>query len=211
MTCAHLGHCDRSVSDNRSEESVDAYYRDAGALRQRHPADEARLDSIPGPFRVPLTEMLPDGAYPAQSPESKPSNPKDAISDSKLPMFLVSPFVKMYYAIAMFLGGVKYGYWNYRGVGARASVYLSALDRHLDAYKEGQWYDPVDGTPHLANALACIGIIIDATHSGKLTDDRAPSRTEEYAKVRAEFEALMPKIRAVYADKNPKHYTIDDK
>ncbi len=143
--------------------------------------------------------------------EEKPSNPKDAISDSKLPMFLVSPFVKMYYAIAMFLGGVKYGYWNYRGVGARASVYLSALERHIDAYKEGQELDPVDGTPHLANALACIGILIDAKHSGKLTDDRPPGRAEEYVKVRAEFEAMMPKIRERYKDKNPKHYTIDDK
>lgn len=158
-----------------------------------------------------LRDTVQPPAGPFRVTEEKSSNPKDAISDTKLPMFLVSPFVKMYYAIAMFLGGVKYGYWNYRGVGARASVYLSALERHIDAYKEGQEYDPVDGTPHLANALACIGILIDAKHSGKLTDDRAPSRGDEYSKVRAEFEAMMPEIRKTYADKNPKHYTIADK
>lgn len=141
---------------------------------------------------------------------SKPSNPKDAIATDKLALNLVSPIVKAYQAIAHFLGMVKYGAWNWRAAGARASIYKSALDRHLDAWWEGEEYDPVDGTPHLANALACIGILIDAKHAGKLIDDRPPSNHAGLAQVRAEFEALMPKIRERYADKAPKHYTIAD-
>lgn len=148
---------------------------------------------------------------PFSRPSSvKDSNPKDAIADSKLPLHLISPIVACYQAIAHWLGNIKYGAWNFRAAGARASVYYAATRRHLDAWWEGQENDPTDGTPHLANALACIDIIIDAKHSGKLTDDRPPSRADELVKVRAEFEALMPKLREQYADRNPKHYTIND-
>ena len=153
---------------------------------------------------------MSDMKIPEFLKEIKATNPKDAIATDKLPLHLVSPIVKAYQAIAHFLGNVKYGAWNYRVCGARASIYKSALERHIDAWWEGEELDPVDGTPHLANALCCINILIDSKHSHNLVDDRPPSRAEELAKVRAEFEALMPKIRAKYADKNPRHYTIAD-
>lgn len=140
----------------------------------------------------------------------KPTNPKDAIASDKLALHLVSPIVKAYQAISHYLGQVKYGAWNWRGAGARASIYRAALDRHLDAWWEGEENDPADGTPHLANALACIGILIDAKHAGKLIDDRPPSNHKGLADVRSQFEALMPKIRERYADKAPKHFTIAD-
>lgn len=142
--------------------------------------------------------------------EEKQTNPKDSVATNKLPSHLVSPIVKAYQAIAHFLGNVKYGAWNFRVAGARASVYKAAMERHIDAWWEGEDTDPTDGTPHLANALACINILIEAKHSGGLIDDRPPSRAGELAKVRAEFEALMPLIRERYAGKNPRHYTIDD-
>lgn len=142
---------------------------------------------------------------------AKPTNPKDAIATDKLPLHLVSPFVKAYQAISHYLGNVKYGAWNWRGAGARVSVYVSALHRHIDAWWEGEENDPVDGTPHLANALACIDILIDAKHAGLLIDDRPPSNAAELARIRAELEALMPKIRQKYADKHPHHFTIADK
>lgn len=140
----------------------------------------------------------------------KATNPKDAIAGDKLPLHLVSPIVKAYQAISHFLGNVKYGAWNYRAGGARASVYKSALERHVDAWWEGEDYDPVDDTPHLANALACLNILIEAKHSQNLVDDRPPSRRDQLAALRAEFEALMPRIRARYADKDPRHFTIAD-
>lgn len=140
----------------------------------------------------------------------KPTNPKDAIATDKLALHLVSPIVKAYQAIAHYLGNVKYGAWNYRAAGARASIYRSALDRHLDAWWEGEENDPVDGTPHLANAQACLNILIDAKHAGKLIDDRPPSNHKGLAEVRSQFEELMPKIRQRYADKAPHHFTIAD-
>jgi hypothetical protein len=155
-------------------------------------------------------ELVHKKPLPAGAAAEKPTNPKDAISTYKLPLHLVSPIVKAYQAIAHFLGNVKYGAWNYRASGIRASVYKSALERHIDAWWEGEETDPVDGTPHLANALCCLNIIIEGKHSGNMTDDRPPSRCAELAKIRAEFEALMPKIRARYEDKSPRHYTIAD-
>lgn len=140
----------------------------------------------------------------------KIENPKDAIGSNKLPTHLVSPIVKAYEAIAHFLGNVKYGAWNWRAAGARASIYRSALDRHMDAWWEGERYDPTDGTPHLANAKACLNILIEAEEMGNLIDDRPPSMKDQLRRIRTEFEALMPKIREQYKDKNPKHWTIAD-
>lgn len=135
-------------------------------------------------------------------------NPKDAIGSTKVPLHLVSPISKAYQAIAHFLGNVKYGAWNWRGAGARASIYRSALERHMDRWWSGEELDPVDGTPHLANALACINILIETQYVGNMIDDRPPKVdvTRAYAMV----EDLMPKIRERYADKDPKHWTIAD-
>ena len=145
------------------------------------------------------------------TPQSKPSNPKDAIAIDKLPLHLVSPIIKAYQAISHYLGNVKYGAWNYRAAGVRNSIYRSALERHMDAWWEGEDYDPIDGTPHLANAQACLNILIEGMYTPGTIDDRPPSRAKELAAVRAEFEALMPKIREKYADKNPQHFTIADR
>lgn len=140
----------------------------------------------------------------------KDTNPKDAIAIDKLPLHLVSPIIKAYQAIAHYLGNVKYGAWNYRVAGVRNSIYKSALERHVDAWWEGEDYDPTDGTPHLANAQACLNILIEGQYTPGTVDDRPPSRRKELAAVRAEFEALMPKLREKYADKSPRHYTIAD-
>ncbi len=140
---------------------------------------------------------------------TKPTNPKDAIGGTKLPVHLVSPVVKAYQAIAHYLGNVKYGAHNYIACGARASIYKAACDRHMDAWWAGEEFDPADGTPHLANAMACIGILIETHEAGNLTDDRPPSTN--YTAVRAKLEPIMARILAQYADKNPpRHYTIAD-
>jgi hypothetical protein len=139
----------------------------------------------------------------------KDTNPKDSIGIKKLPLHLVSGVVKAYQAVAHYLGNVKYGAWNYRGAPVTASVYASALMRHFDRWWEGEEFDPTDGTPHLANALCCINILIEAKYGGTLVDDRPPSR--DLGPLYTEFEAMMAKIREKYADHpTPKHYTIKD-
>lgn len=143
---------------------------------------------------------------PAQS--TKDTNPKDSIGDRKVPLWLLSPIAKAHWAVAQFSGLIKYGAWNWRKAGVRKSIYLSAMQRHMDAYLSGEEHDPVDGTKHLGNIMACAAILLDAEAAGKIVDDRPPSvgLREAYAEV----EATMSRLREQYADKAPRHYTIED-
>lgn len=138
----------------------------------------------------------------------KDTNPKDAIGDKKVPLALLSPIAKAHWAAAMFSGKIKYGAWNWRAAGVRSSIYLSAMQRHIDAYTSGEEHDPVDGTHHLGNIIACAAILLDARAAGKLNDDRPPS--VGLRSTYAEIEQTMERLRAQYADKAPRHYTIDD-
>lgn len=138
----------------------------------------------------------------------KDTNPKDAIGDTKVPLHLCSPIAAAHWALAQHLGRTKYGAWNWRAAGVRASVYIAAGKRHLDAYLSGEQFDPVDGTHHLGNAMACCAILLEAEAIGNLTDDRPPrvDMRPTYAFVEAQMKAITEK----YADKNPKHWTIND-
>lgn len=142
------------------------------------------------------------------SPVGKASNPKDSIGDTKVPLWLLSPIAKAHWALGQYAGMLKYGAWNWRKAGVRSSVYISAMARHMDAYASGEEYDPVDGSHHLGNIMACCAILLDAKEAGKLTDDRPPSMN-----IRSAFgfvEHTMAKLKEQYKDKNPKHYTIED-
>jgi hypothetical protein len=138
----------------------------------------------------------------------KATNPKDAIGDTKVPLWLLSPIAKAKWALAQFAGLCKYGAWNWRVAGVRSSVYLSAMQRHIDAYSSGEELDPVDGTDHLANIMACCAILIDAKAAGKLNDDRPPS--VGLRDVYAEVQAQMAVLKVQYKDMEPRHYTIAD-
>lgn len=138
----------------------------------------------------------------------KPTNPKDAIAGDKIPLWLLSPIAKAHWASAQFCGQVKYGAWNWREAGARASIYISAIDRHKDAYTSGELYDPVDGTHHLGNIMACCAILLEASAMGKLVDDRPPSFS--IRQVYKEVQGQMSHMRVLYKNLNPRHYTIND-
>lgn len=140
--------------------------------------------------------------------QAKLTNPKDAIGDTKLPLWLLSPIAKAQWSLCQFVGLIKYGAWNWRAAGVRTSVYLSAMQRHLDAYLSGEELDPKDGTPHLGHIMACAAILIDAKAAGKLTDDRPPSVSVRDAYAAA--EAQMSVLKEQYADLTPRHYTIAD-
>lgn len=135
----------------------------------------------------------------------KPSNPKDIIGSEKLPLHLMPTTAINECCLAMLDGALKYGRSNFRAVGVRSSIYYDACRRHLDAWFEGE-----DNTPdgchlsHLAHAMACIAILIDAKATGELNDDRMfPGG------YRQQVEDLTPKVaelKKFYHDKSPKHY-----
>jgi hypothetical protein len=140
--------------------------------------------------------------------DTKLSNPKEAIGDTKVPLWLLSGTAKIKWAMAQFAGMLKYGAWNWRVAGVRHSTYISAIERHLEGIKAGETYDHVDGTDHYGNIMACAAIILDAREAGMLNDDRPPS--VDHRPALAEAEALMAKLKVQYADKAPRHYTIED-
>lgn len=140
--------------------------------------------------------------------DTKPSNPKDIAAVGKIPLWLLSPIAKAHWAVAQFAGLIKYGAWNWRAAGVRSSVYLSAIERHLDAYKSGEELDPADETLHLANIMACCAILIDAKEAGKLEDDRPPVVSLRPAYSQA--MQSMQHIKQQYASMTPRHYTIRD-
>lgn len=139
---------------------------------------------------------------------AKPSNPKDMIGSGKLPIHLWPNTATAMGCIGFLNGMLKYGRSNFRIHGIRASIYYDAAKRHLDAWFEGEETDPDDGVPHLAAALACIAIIVDAQAAGKFNDDRAVA-----GGYRALVERLTPQVaflKKLHAAKDPKHYTIAD-
>jgi len=106
--------------------------------------------------------------------KKKDSNPKDRMATSRLDLSLFPATARAYGALAMTEGDLKYGGYNYREAGVKASVYYAAANRHLDKWFNGEWADQDTGVPHLASALACIGVLIDAVECDKLNDDRPP-------------------------------------
>lgn len=139
---------------------------------------------------------------------SKLTNPKDAIGSSKLPLHLVPASLKVFASLAFLEGATKYGAYNWRAAGVRASIYKSAMERHMEKWWNGEDADPLTGVPHLASVIACAGIILDAKLCDKLNDDRPP-----VAPISAEIdrlEALVASLKALNADKDPHHYTIND-
>lgn len=140
--------------------------------------------------------------------DTKPTNPKDAIGSSKLPLHLWPMTATMTGSLALLDGALKYGRSNWREAGVKASIYYDALQRHVTKWFEGEEADPDSGLPHLAHALACLAILVDAEAAGKLTDDRMyPGGTV------ALLDRLTPhveRLKAKHAERSPKHYMRRD-
>lgn len=144
------------------------------------------------------------------SNEGKPSNPKDAIVGDKVPLHLVPAAFKALTAIGLAEGRFKYGAWNWRKAGVRASVYLDAHMRHIDDWINGEDHDPETGVHNLANAAACLAIIVDAIYSGQLNDDRPPRQPELGQLLDQKAPGIIAKLRGLFGSRTPKHYTIAD-
>jgi hypothetical protein len=137
----------------------------------------------------------------------KVSNPKDMVGTRKAPMSTVSGAVMAELGVAMLEGALKYGRFNYRAVGVRASVYYDALQRHMTAWWDcGEDIDPDSGMSHVTKAITTLVVLRDAMIQDKMEDDRPPSSPEFYEALNAKVRELLDK----YGDRNPRHYTIVD-
>lgn len=101
-------------------------------------------------------------------------NPKTSQGAKKVPLHLVPPSATHYLAEAFGDGAHKYGPYNWREKGVSATVYIGAMKRHIDAWFDGEEVSSDALVHHLAHAMACCAIILDAQSVGKLNDDRPP-------------------------------------
>jgi hypothetical protein len=121
-------------------------------------------------------------------------NPKDLCGIKKVPLHLVPASSIIYEALAMLEGAQASGYgpYNWRGNKVVASIYIDACRRHLDAWFDSSEECSERGVPHLGNAKACLGILIDALESGNLLDDRpAPGPA---AQLQEKFKPLVASL-----------------
>jgi len=102
------------------------------------------------------------------------NNPKDILAGRKVALGLLPGAGKIYGALAMSEGAKKYGPYNWREKGVLHTVYLDAIERHLEALRDGQWLDPKSGYPHLGHIVAGAAIVLDANSVGKLINDLPP-------------------------------------
>lgn len=141
-------------------------------------------------------------------PTSKPTNPKDVIGSDKLPLHLWPETATVMGCLGLLEGALKYGRSNWRETGVRVTIYVDAVRRHINAYFEGEDIDPDSGMPHLAHALACLAILVDADAAGMLNDDR--QYPGGYRRLVEELTPFVPAAKENHADKSPKHWTIED-
>lgn len=151
--------------------------------------------------RFELVKRAEAGPPLAPRVDTKLSNPKEAIGAVKMNFHLVPDTLPTYACMAFTEGAYKYGAYNWRVHGVRASTYYSALNRHIKKWWNGEDCDPKTRVPHLANAVACIGIILDANFLGMLTDDRPPKADiqkllEESEKVCAHLRTMVEGLPA---------------
>jgi hypothetical protein len=143
--------------------------------------------------------------------DTKPTNPKDAIGQSKLDLSIVPSTLTVCAAMAFLEGALKYGRFNWRIAGVRASIYIAALKRHLAKWENGQDHDPLTRVHHLDNAIACLTILRDAELYGKLEDDRAPCpNPDAMAELIDGAQPTIAHLKAMFAEHTPKQYTIAD-
>lgn len=122
------------------------------------------------PYIVPVT-TAPSLAQEAQALVA--GDPKGEAGKDKCPLWLIPPQPLEEAAFVHSLGAKKYGAWNWRQNKVCASTYISAIMRHLNAWREGEDLDPESGRSHLAHIVAGCFILMDAALFGNLIDDRA--------------------------------------
>jgi hypothetical protein len=110
----------------------------------------------------------------------KETNPKDeAAAGIRVDLSLVPQTGIIYAALGFTEGHLKYGGYNWRVSGVKASVYAAAFLRHFIKWFNGEWVDPKTQVPHLASCIACLMIVIDGYEMGNLIDDRPPALAHE--------------------------------
>lgn len=138
-------------------------------------ADRERLEMAIEDAKDLQNQMAPkkgQGKY-------KDGNPKTAYGIKKPGNFYTPTIPYLEYSIAHMQGAFKYGPFNWRDDPVSISTYIEAAERHIALYKDGQRNASDTGIHHLAHAMCCFSIVIDAEAHNTLIDDRFKPRDPE--------------------------------
>ncbi len=132
--------------------------------------------------------LYDDDYYKQEATLPDETNPKAAraIADGKAPLRFLQPAANAPTSRVLRHGAEKYGYRNWRFDRIRLATYLEAVQRHVDAMKEGEWLDPDSGEPHWAHIGANVHVVLDADAFGTLDRDMEPESKPLSKRVHAE-------------------------
>lgn len=171
---------------------VNGTYMGAGFKPDQFAAVRCTTAPAPEPKSDPLQTWVKEklGADITAAVSMKATNPKEAIGSAKLDLSVVPDTMQAYAATAFTEGALKYGSYNWRVAGVRASTYIAACRRHMAKWWNGERCDPRTKVHHLASSMACLAIVLDAEVVGKLNDDRPP---------KADMDALIVSLEGTVA------------
>lgn len=134
----------------------------------------------------------------------KDTNPKSVFGIAKPSPGLVPPSAVLNLALAFRDGARKYGAYNWRKDPVSATTYIDAAYRHLMCWSDGEERAQDSGVHHLAHAMACMAILIDAQAQGTLVDDRpTPGTAPEIIKAETKPIETRPPEPQVQGTKHP--------
>jgi hypothetical protein len=161
---------DWGICDGISAAEIIAWRPHQPQPKQPYSSDERAEWDVDAPVTSP---EYTDAPYDAIDIKFHPNDPKGAAGAKKVPMWLLPPYALQQTAWVHKLGSEKYGPYNWRENSVCASTYISAIMRHLDAWRDGEDIDPESGVTHLAHIAASCNILMDAHQCSKLIDDRS--------------------------------------
>jgi hypothetical protein len=130
-------------------------------------------------------------------------NPKQAAGSARSPLRFVPDTILFYLSQAFAEGALKYGSFNWRRSTVVASTYKEACLRHISKWWNGEDKDKKTKVHHLANAAACIAILLDAELNGTLDDDRPPAL--DLGPLVKETERVLAHLKKMSEGLNPTH------
>lgn len=171
-------------------DDVEAKLKELAAIDRKQPESKSATEAgrpgsvpegavgCPSPVRARLTQsheyLLQELVDTFITGQTKETNPKDQVGVKKVPVHVIPAQVVGETGLALLEGARKYGSYNYRVAGVRASVYYDAAMRHLTAWWEGQDIDPDSNISHITKAIASLVVLRDAMLNDKWVDDRPP-------------------------------------
>ena len=121
------------------------------------------------------------------------ANPKDVLGVKKVSLTKLPPVAVLHAAHALMVGAARYGPYNWRDKAVRATIYVDACERHLNAWLDGEEMATDSGVHHLGHAIACLAILLDAQAAGKLLDDRPLQAAGGFCRVLARLNRKVAK------------------